>query len=1153
MKKIKELPGDAIFPWIKKVLRIMKLTTFLILLSIVSVFAGKTYSQSKMLNINMTNAAVHEILSKIEDQSEYHFMYSGKIIDVNRRASIDIHDARIDEVLRLLFADTEVAYTIKDRFIVLSITSDGQENANQQSKSITGKVTDSTGGPLPGVSVVLKGTTSGVITDNEGKYTLLKVPENATLQFSFVGMKTQEIAVLEKNNINVVMHEETIGIEEVVAVGYGERKRVTLTGSVSSVDSKVLESRPVTSISVALQGAAPGLIVQRSSGQPGNAGWNIDVRGASSITSTPPLVLIDGIQGNMDLLNPNDIESMSILKDASASIYGARAAGGVILITTKKGKAGKAQITYSVNIAATKVTGMMEQPNTYQFAVMDNEAYMHTPGVNAAYYTPDMLQRILKNDPNPILDPNPDKAGAGMQFFFTTTDWYKEIFRNGLQQKHALTVSGSTDKSDYFISGNFSNQKGIMKNTDDGNKLYNFRIGYSVQLKQWLKLEAKLSHDNQIRSDIGGGSWGVIGEGIFGMPNHPVYTPDGKYFAQAGWGNAVAYAKEEPTATFKTSNVNTNIRLVADIIEGLKINLQFGANNTSNTGTDMQKAYQLSHWNGTFNYWGGAWSPDWSYIEETNGHADYYNYTGYLQYTKRLGNKHNFDLMGGGSYEKNSAKNVDFYRWNIVGADSNVWDVNLGTNDVATRTENNINEQWAISSAFSRLNYAYNDKYLLEANIRYDGSSKFAGADKRWGVFPGISAGWIISKESFFHVNFINNLKFRASYGTAGNQAGVGLYDFIQKINIGANGIYPFGNGRRDPSASLDGMVAHERTWETLINQNIGLDAQILSNRLNFSFDVFQKRNKNMLISINYPSMLGAIAPTTNAGELKTWGFETSIGWNDKIGKKFHYSAKLMLSDAQNKVVRYEGANSYVLGLNSPGSGNIREGDPLNTYYGYVFDGVIRNQAELEAYKKLAGVHSEIGIGDAKFKDVNGDGQISLYGNNGNGDVVKLGTIDPRYIYGINLNADYKGFDLSIFFQGVGKRTLFRTGEYGMPWSDWWRQPPAFYYQKTWNEDRPDAQLPRLSHGDIRFWNYQASTLQKINAAYIRLKNLQIGYSLPESLISKVSISKARVYFSGQDLWEKHHIKGGWDPESADWGGNYPFQRYYSFGLDVTF
>jgi TonB-dependent SusC/RagA subfamily outer membrane receptor len=361
MKKFTELSEEEKFPWLKKLFRIMKLTTFLILISVVCVFASKTYSQSKMHNLNMKNASVKEVLSKIEDLSEFKFMYSGKVVDVNREVSLNTENAKIEDVLKSLFAGTDVEYTIKDRIIVL--TASGLSNSElfvvQQQKSVSGKVTDSAGSPLPGVSVVIKGTTNGTITDVNGNYSISNVSGNTVLQFSFVGMKTQEIAVAGKSNLNILLEEETVGIEEVVAVGYGVQKKVSMTGSVSSVDSKVLESRPVTSITVALQGAAPGLIVQRYSGQPGNAGWNIDVRGASSITSTPPLVLIDGIQGNMDLLNPNDIESMSILKDASASIYGARAAGGVILITTKKGKTGAAQITYSVNIATTKVTGMM--------------------------------------------------------------------------------------------------------------------------------------------------------------------------------------------------------------------------------------------------------------------------------------------------------------------------------------------------------------------------------------------------------------------------------------------------------------------------------------------------------------------------------------------------------------------------------------------------------------------------------------------------------------------------------------------------------------------------------------------------------------------------------------------------------------------------
>ena len=373
------------------------------------------------------------------------------------------------------------------------------------------------------------------------------------------------------------------------------------------------------------------------------------------------------------------------------------------------------------------------------------------------------------------------------------------------------------------------------------------------------------------------------------------------------------------------------------------------------------------------------------------------------------------------------------------------------------------------------------------------------------------------------------------------------MYDFIQQINL--SGAYPFGAGRQDPAASLQGMVAYSRTWETLINQNIGLDAAFLSNKLDFSFDYFVKRNKDMLINVTYPSMLGAVPSSSNAGELKTWGFETSLGYNDKIGD-FQYSARVILSDAQNKLVNLGGANTYVLGLNS-----YREGYPINSYFSYVFDGVIKTQKELDDYKLLEGVPSDIGFGDAMFRDLNGDRKISLYSDTpgDDADVKFVGDLSPRYSYGINLSTKYKGFDLGVFFQGVGKRTIYRVGEYSIPWTDWWRQPPAFYYEQTWHQSRPDAPYPKLTHGNIRWWNYQASTLQQINAAYLRLKNLQVGYTLPENITRKVALSKARIYFSAQDLWETHKVKGGWDPESADWGGNYPFQRYYSFGIDLTF
>ena len=447
---------------------------------------------------------------------------------------------------------------------------------------------------------------------------------------------------------------------------------------------------------------------------------------------------------------------------------------------------------------------------------------------------------------------------------------------------------------------------------------------------------------------------------------------------------------------------------------------------------------------------------------------------------------------------------------------------------------------------------------MLEANLRYDGSSRFQ-SDSRWGLFPGVSVGWRLSQEDFIKdLGFFNDLKLRASYGQTGNEEGIGYYDYLQLINIGSRSTpYPFGAGSQTQSASLAGMVSTSRTWETLINKNIGIDATLFSNRLNFTFDYFIKTNKNMLIPVSYPSLLGATPPYSNSGELKTWGFETALGWNDKVGN-VKYSVKLILSDAQNKVVNYGGEDTYVLGLNTLKywwDPNVRQGDPVDTYYGYSFDGVIRTQKELDDYKQLGGVPSDIKIGDAKFKDLNGDGKISLYGDKAGekGDVANLGSTTPRYNFGININVAYKNFDLGIFAQGVAKRIIFREGDYAMPWSAWWRQPPLFYYGKTWNEDRPNAPYPELSFGSINNYNYQPSTLQKINAAYIRLKNLQLGYTFSAGVMKKLSISKARIYFSGQDIWELHGVKGGWDPEASTSGFNYPFQRFYSAGIDVTF
>jgi TonB-linked SusC/RagA family outer membrane protein len=920
-------------------------------------------------------------------------------------------------------------------------------------------------GPLAGVTVQVKHTSRGVTTNASGNFSIQAI-RGDTLTITSSGYAVQEITVDDRAAYEVMLLTDVQSMENVVVIGYGTKKKENLTGAVSTITSQVLQSRPITNTVAGIQGEIPGLTIQRSSGQPGVEGYDLNVRGASSTNGgNTPLILIDGIAGSLDLLNPDDIESISVLKDASASIYGARAAGGVMLVTTKRGKRGKPLITYNGNVAITKMSGMMESPNTYQFALMENEANIHNGA--APMYTPELLEKIRNNDPNPI----PHPLYGGWMLFFTSTDWVKAVIENGYQQKHNLDISGGGNNSTYYLSGGYSKQYGVIKYAPDNNARYNLRLNYDYDFSKRIRLETKVSFEDQKRTDAGGvSSSGIITEAIFGMPNHPVYTQSGsKFFAQGGWGNAVAQAKESAKATFDTRDINTNFKLIVDVLKGLKLNLQAGVDHTIQDNTDIGKAVPLYKWDESDIAYYTIANPSTAWLYKYNSENTYKNFTGYFQYNTRVGNKHEIDIMGGASHEENDFDWFSATRDHFLTDD--VWSLNLG--GTQNMSNNGGGNHWALSSLFSRLSYIYNNKYMLEANLRYDGSSRFI-SDKRWGLFPGISVGWRLSQEEFIKdLHIFNDLKLRASYGQTGNQEGVGLYDYLQLINIG--GSYPFGAGSQTQSASLAGMVATNRTWETLINRNIGVDATLLSGKLNLTFDYFLKRNKNLLIPVTYPSVLGATPPYSNSGELKTWGFETSVAWKDKIGK-VQYSVRLIMSDAQNKVIDYGGADTYVLGLNTLKywwDPHIREGDPLDSYYGYVFDGVIRNQKQLDGYKQLGGVPSDIKIGDAMFRDLNGDGKISLYGDKPgeNGDAINLGSLTPRYNFGVNINVSYRNFDLGIFAQGVAKRIIFREGDYSMPWSAWWRQPPLFYFGKTWNEDRPDAPYPELSFGSINYWN----------------------------------------------------------------------------------
>lgn len=1101
--------------------------------------------EKERVTIQVKNQPIQKVFDEITKQTGLKFFYGEAIVNKNIQVNLKFKNASVNNVLNELTRQANLYFKQENNTIAVSIsTPETSKIPVDQSRKVTGLVTDQDGQPIIGANIIVRGSTSGTVTDLNGEYSI-EANGKSVLLFSYIGYLSEEQAVGNQQKINVQLKEDTQKLDEVVVIGYGTQKRSNLSGAVSKVGASAIESKPVANVLSALQGEIPGMVIQRTSGQPGNEEFNMNVRGASSTNGgNSPLVLVDGIPGDINLINPQDIESISVLKDASASIYGARAAGDVILITTKKGKTGAPTITYNGNLAISQMTGMMKSPTNYEMAIMDNEANIHNG--SAPMYTPELLERILANDPNPIDHP----LYGGWKLFFTNTDWMKELLETGVQHKHNLTVSGGGDRSRYYLSAGYSKQFGVVKYANDNNAKYNLRMNYDYDITKWLKLETKVSLDNQKRTDIGGvGAW-VIGEAIFDMPNHPVYNADGNFFTQGGWSNSVAMAKEGVTSTFNTREMNGNFRLIANLMEGLTLNAQVGLNYKNRNDEDIAKATPLYTWDNDIAYYAIAGSPAESAVDRLTEETFYQNYTGYLQYSKTFNANHHLDVMVGLAYETEERKMFKARRDNFLTDD--LWSLNLGgttnmSNDAAA-------EHWATGSVFGRIGYNFRNKYILETNFRYDGSSRFAPSN-RWRMFPGVSASWRISQEDFLKDSPIfNELKLRASYGQTGNQEGIRLYDYIQLLKLRDDGwggkvVYPFGNGSQTQSIKLDVLAGVDRSWEILENANVGIDAAFLDSRLGLSFDYFVKMNNNMLIPVTYPSMLGATPPESNSGKLRTNGFELTLNWADKIGN-VEYSAQFQLSDAVNKLVNYGGADTYELGLNK-----TREGYPINSYFAYEYDGVISNQQELDEYKKLGGVPSNIGIGDAKFKDINHDGKISTYGDKegDDGDAIYVGSITPRFNFGLNLGAKWNNFDISVFFQGVGKRTLFREGEFAMPWSDWWRYPAQFYYGQTWNEDRTDAYYPRLTHSEIRRWNYQSSTLQKINAAYIRLKNIQIGYSLPKSLLEKIGIQRTRVYVSGQDLFEIHSVKGGWDPESDKAGFNYPFQRYYSFGLDLTF
>ncbi|HOI79552.1 MAG TPA: SusC/RagA family TonB-linked outer membrane protein, partial [Petrimonas sp.] len=934
MKKNREVIGRTKFPEIEKLFRIMKLTSFFLILSIVSVWATETYSQTKTLTLNVERTTIKEVLSKIEEQSEFSFMYSGKYIDVNREVTLHVENQKVESILEALFAGTNISYTIKDRFIVLSTPGmRGTLAVGQQPKNISGKVTDISGLPLPGVTVLVKGTANGTITDVDGDYSLDNVTEDATLIFSFVGMKMKEVEIGNKSIINVILEEESVAVEEVTVVGYGIQKRAKVTGAISSVKmDEVVGSRSNTNVSQLLQGNIPGLQITYSSGEPGTS-TKFNIRGITSIglgSNSSPLILLDNVPiASLDLVNPNDIETVTVLKDAgSAAVYGARAAWGVVLVTSKNSaKKQKTKFEYSNNIVLSQPIEIPRKAAPSQ-VIQSFKDMNFVPGTGQNIDTWLSLLNIYNQDPTQY--PLGYTFQNGVIYPLKETDVWKDMMSNhSFQQTHNLTVSGSSDKSSYRISGGSTNEDGILVTNKDSYSRINLNGFISTDVAPWLTAQLTTHYNNSNKkSPYTGYSFGIFGSAAV----QPSYQILGDSLIN---GERVPYATPRHLIEGSQPNNNRidNMRLSGKVIlkplSSLSIVGEYTYEKTNTVFTQYDKAFNiitLSSFIPT-----PTVTQDQAKYYKYNDFTDYHALNIYATYERKFQEDHLITLMCGLNREDSYSELLNAKMSNMINPNLPYLDGGTGTIHPDGNGFDGFSE-YAVAGYFYRFNYTYKGKYLLETTGRYDGSSKFPTGN-RWGFFPSFSLGWRVTDESFMKsLNpVLSDLKLRASYGNIGNQS-IGNYLYYAGMTTRPTSNWTDASGVRYLTLNPPSLISSNFTWEKVTTINLGLDFGLLNNKLSGMFDLYQRDTKEMLIpGAQLPSVLGASSPLQNSANLTSTGWELQVTWKDRIGK-FNYNLGFNLFDNQGKITKYD--------INSTGLlSQHYVGEKIGEIWGYVSDG----------------------------------------------------------------------------------------------------------------------------------------------------------------------------------------------------------------------
>jgi TonB-linked SusC/RagA family outer membrane protein len=1159
------LPGRFLY----KLFLVMRITLILIIATTLSTLATVSYSQSARVSLNLRNVALKDALRAIENQSEFFFIYNNELVDVTRTVNINVKDQQISNILNNLFAGQDIDIAVVDRKIVLAPNDIAA--VVQQQRSVSGTVTDKNGLPLPGVTVVVKGTTNGTISDNNGRYSLSNVLPEASLVFSFVGMQTQEVVIGGQNIINLVMQEDIFGIEEVVAIGYGVQKKENLTGAVSVIKMEnVLGNRPVTNVMNALQGSIPGLVITGNSSPDQQKNFNI--RGVTSINGGGPLVLVDNVPAQIDLINPEDIETVTVLKDASsAAIYGARAAFGVILITTKKAARNEAlKFTYNNNIG---FSYSINQPN--QAPALDMlSAYKDAQFLGGVYFANqniDLWRQYIteyRQDPskfdvtsNGIYIPTDNNPGK-VRYYLHENDLYADMLDDyGFQHTHNLSAMGGSDKITYRVSMGYTSNQGILITDKDSYDRITVSSYVSSDLAGWLNQSFDIRYGKSNTSMPYAGNNGNIyglrlanlnpqGEMDFNGEMLPINTPSNFIL-----NSYPSLTVDENPRVFSRTSIKP--------FKGFETIFEY----TYDKNLSDSKDYNAPFWFTSIQLNKNrsmATSQYWS----SKSFTDYNSANLYATYTKSLKEVHNFKVMGGYSQESRYYESLSSNRKEMINED-----MPSLTGATGETIATDAFREYSIRSGFYRVNYDYKGRYLLEANGRYDGSSKFPETN-RFGFFPSFSLGWKVAEENFmnFSDEWLNDLKFRGSWGEIGNQA-IAEYGFTPVMSSYLAPWIDKSISKQPTTLGAPAMIRTNFTWERVETTNIGVDLSAFGNRLQSTFDWYIRDTKGMLApGMEFPAVVGSAAPLQNTADLRTKGWELAINYTDRVGK-LEYNVGVNVFDSRTHVTKYNNEIGLFNTIGNVGNGRYREGMEIGEIWGYTSDGyyAVEDFQNTSSWQLKEGVPSIRGVqvrpGDIKFRNINDregsineiDGGINTVDNPGDQQII--GNTASRYQFGTNAGLRWKGFDFSIFFQGTARRDAwisddlrwaFNSGQFGTIFDnqlDYWK--PKDPVAGDWTPVNPNPEWHRIygEKGNSGS-NQRIQTKYLLDASYIRLKNITLSYTIPGNIVQKTGLSSSKVFMSAENVATWTKLPKGYDPERLSW--QYPFYRTISFGVNLT-